>query len=318
MSKIFDMRDIWDDGAILFTAVNMDVTDNGSQSNSLLLDLKVDGTSKFKVRKDGTLFGPGDTPIGDGGTDLEALGSTQGMILFRGSSAWQALAPGTAGQVFQTSGAGADPVWASLTLEGDRGDITVSGGTWTIEAGAVTNAKLASMPTLTLKGNIAGGAAAPQDLTTVQVTSVLDVFTASAKGLVPPAGAPSPTTVLTSAGWGALPAAPTALTIVNAPTGATLTAGDSGKCYTNAGATGVAPFLLPAAAAGLHFSFVCMSNGNRVKVVPASGDNIIFPVNSVTTLGAEMPNLGGWGTFVAMNDTNWVLKETPGWVASVP
>jgi len=43
----------------------------------------------------------------------QAIGSTQGQILYRGASAWSALSPGTSGQVLTTGGAGANPSWAS-------------------------------------------------------------------------------------------------------------------------------------------------------------------------------------------------------------
>lgn len=39
---------------------------------------------------------------------------TQGAILYRGSTAWAALAPGTDGQVLQSKGASADPAWADI------------------------------------------------------------------------------------------------------------------------------------------------------------------------------------------------------------
>jgi len=42
---------------------------------------------------------------------LDTVSSTRGTILYRGASAWLALAAGTAGQVLQTNGAGADPSW---------------------------------------------------------------------------------------------------------------------------------------------------------------------------------------------------------------
>jgi hypothetical protein len=41
------------------------------------------------------------------------LGSTRGMTLYRGASAWAALAAGTQGQFLQTQGTGADPLWVS-------------------------------------------------------------------------------------------------------------------------------------------------------------------------------------------------------------
>ena len=42
-----------------------------------------------------------------------AFGSTRGQILFRGSTAWQVLAVGTAGQVLESGGAGADVSWGT-------------------------------------------------------------------------------------------------------------------------------------------------------------------------------------------------------------
>lgn len=43
-----------------------------------------------------------------------AFSSTQGSILYRGASSWTALPPGTSGQFLQTSGASANPAWASV------------------------------------------------------------------------------------------------------------------------------------------------------------------------------------------------------------
>jgi hypothetical protein len=46
---------------------------------------------------------------------LDFVGSTRGQILFRGASGWTVLSPGTSGQVLQTSGAGTDPTWATVS-----------------------------------------------------------------------------------------------------------------------------------------------------------------------------------------------------------
>lgn len=42
-----------------------------------------------------------------------AIGSTQGMILYRNNTVWTVLSPGTSGQVLQTGGASANPAWAT-------------------------------------------------------------------------------------------------------------------------------------------------------------------------------------------------------------
>jgi hypothetical protein len=46
---------------------------------------------------------------------LDLVGSTQGMITYRGASGWSVLSAGTAGQVLQTGGAGSNPSWVNQT-----------------------------------------------------------------------------------------------------------------------------------------------------------------------------------------------------------
>lgn len=61
--------------------------------------------------------------------------------------------------------------------DGDKGDITVSAGgaTWTIDANAVTLAKLADIATARLLGRATAGAGDPEELTAAQVRSLLNV-----------------------------------------------------------------------------------------------------------------------------------------------
>ncbi|TXH12493.1 MAG: DUF2793 domain-containing protein [Hyphomicrobiaceae bacterium] len=85
-------------------------------------------------------------------------------------------------------------------VDGDYGDVTVSGGSTviTIDNAVVTNAKLANMATATFKGRSTAGTGAPEDLTTEQATALLNTFVGSGashkKGLVPTPGATPGTT----------------------------------------------------------------------------------------------------------------------------
>lgn len=46
-------------------------------------------------------------------TLIDILGSSQGSLLFRNSTGWTALSPGTSGQLLQTQGAAANPSWVN-------------------------------------------------------------------------------------------------------------------------------------------------------------------------------------------------------------
>jgi hypothetical protein len=70
------------------------------------------------------------------------------------------------------------------------GDVTCTAGTvaTTIAAAAVTNAKMANMVTATIKGNNSGSTGAPLDLTTTQVTAMLNPVTTALQGVAPASG----------------------------------------------------------------------------------------------------------------------------------
>jgi hypothetical protein len=87
-------------------------------------------------------------------------------------------------------GAGGNVTISSSVVDGDKGDITVSssGTVWSIDNDVVTNAQMATMTVNRIKGRITGLSGNPEDLTTAQVTSMLDLFSSGAKGLVPASG----------------------------------------------------------------------------------------------------------------------------------
>ncbi len=101
------------------------------------------------------------------------LNSTTGEVKMRSAGATVVIATGGVG----------------LT-DGDKGEITVSanGTVWTVDASAITNAKLANMPSATFKGRVAAGSGPASDITPAEASSILPVFTAAAKGLAPASG----------------------------------------------------------------------------------------------------------------------------------
>jgi len=83
------------------------------------------------------------------------FGSTRGLVIFRGASAWSALAAGTAGQFLSTGGTTADPSWQNAPTTG----------------GSVPNQRIIA--------NISGSAAVPSANT---LSNILDNIVSSARG----------------------------------------------------------------------------------------------------------------------------------------
>lgn len=71
MANIYDLTDTWNDGAVKFTSIKMDVTDTASLSTSNLLDLQVSSTTQFSVGKTGDVDAVGAYQKG-GATILDA------------------------------------------------------------------------------------------------------------------------------------------------------------------------------------------------------------------------------------------------------
>lgn len=75
LSPLIDMTRTWNNGAVTFTALKLNVTDTASASASLFLDMQIAGVSKFSVSKTGG-FAAATGVIGNGGL---IVGSRAGM-----------------------------------------------------------------------------------------------------------------------------------------------------------------------------------------------------------------------------------------------
>ena len=105
--------------------------DSGVVSNAKLALM---GQGSIKARSAGN---PGDMGVPQDLTVTQVLdltsgtnASVQGTVLYRGASTWDALAPGVSGQLLQTQGVSANPIWTTVSRSGQNrlinGDFAVS------------------------------------------------------------------------------------------------------------------------------------------------------------------------------------------------
>lgn len=126
-------------------------------------------------------YGEGTGGAGGSATQILAIGgdvkANVDSPTFTGTPQAPTAAPGNSTTQLATTAFVQAAVTAGSVSDGDKGDIVVTGsGTiWTIEDDAVSNAKLADMPTATIKGRTAAGAGDAQDLTTAQVRTMLAI-----------------------------------------------------------------------------------------------------------------------------------------------
>jgi len=119
------------------------------------------------------------------GTGLDAIGNVQGDILYRNATVWTVLAPGTAGQILQSGGAGANPSWtnsSSFTLNSaavdaafgaTAGGVLVRGSAWTNSGAGSAGQVLTS-----------NGASAPTFQTTAITSSIIDTLFGATRGSI--------------------------------------------------------------------------------------------------------------------------------------
>jgi hypothetical protein len=94
------------------------IAGTGLTSNGTQIALATQAAKTILANKTSGTASPTACTISD---ILDFVSATRGTILYRGTSGWAALAPGTAGYLLQTNGAGADPTWVVAPTGGGGG-----------------------------------------------------------------------------------------------------------------------------------------------------------------------------------------------------
>ena len=161
-----------------------------------------DGTSFFTAmsvaRANGQITLPAALRLG--GQAVDPVSPADGMVWLNTTTSQVKVRSNGVSVVIATAAGG--------IADGDKGDVTVSGSgaVWTLDAGVVGNAKLASVAPATFKGRVTAGSGAPEDLTAAQATALLDPVTSGAKGLAPASGGGTANFLRADGTWAAPPA----------------------------------------------------------------------------------------------------------------
>lgn len=150
----------------------------------------------FNEIDDTLYYGKGTGGAGGTATTVEPIGGKGAVVMLSGDQTVGGVKTFTSSPVVPAPTADGqaatkkyvdDSVAAVTIPDGDKGDLTVSGSgaTWTIDPGAVSNAKMASVATATLKGRASAGSGAPEDLTAAQVKTLLQIGYGDLTGAVP-------------------------------------------------------------------------------------------------------------------------------------
>ena len=188
---------------------------------------------------------------------------------------------------------------------------TLSTGTVFPDDG-VTNAKLANMATQTIKGRTTAGTGDPEDLTATQATAILNTFTDTLKGLVPPSGGGT-TNFLRADGTFAAPSSGSTQTYRSISSTDSVVATDDGIQLSGAAFT--LTFPTSSTVTGQIFTVVHQgSNFVTYTLVGTGGESFVGAGFTLTdwlmnTTGESITvqsTGSGWLVIDRATDTNWV------------
>jgi len=176
-APVLNLAQTWSNAAVTFKGVVVNATDTTSAAASLLIDLQITGTSKFSVKKDGSVStgiwqgtavgvaygGTGQTTASAGFNALSPVTTTGDLIVGNGTNSSTRLGIGSTSQVLTVVGGTA--AWAT----------PASGGVSTITFGSTgLTPSTATSGAVTVAGTLAV-ASGGTGLTTTPANGALDI-----------------------------------------------------------------------------------------------------------------------------------------------
>jgi hypothetical protein len=168
---------------------------------------------------------------------------------------------------------------------------------------AITNAKLAQMPTVTIKGNSTGGTANATDLTGAQVNTILPTFTSTLNGLAPSSGGGTTNFLRADGTWNAPSAGASAYNITNQSAAYNASANDYVIC---SGASFAVT--LPTAVGSSGKAIVIEHNGTSLTDVYTLNTTSSQTIGGVAGGSYALYTAGETITLVSDN-ANWQIQD---------
>lgn len=187
----------------------------------------------------------------------------------------------------------------TITLSGDISGTGTTAITTTIGANKVTNSMLAQVTTATIKGRITTGTGNVEDLSGTQVTTLIDLFTSTVKGVVPASGGGT-TNFLRADGTWAAPPSGGGYTVTSVSTTYTETATSGTKVIRANTTGGTFTINLPTAVGNTATIIIKKVAGTPSLVVDANGTQTI--------------DGGLTATLAKVNESITLLSDNANWI----